>query len=144
MGTSEVLAFISWCPQLPWDRASTQHLADEEVVEPEGEAAEDAQGGIGSLARGVEALGSPGQQSMQDRAQHWGQVGGTVGGQVEQVIPQPQEIFLPIGLPGVCREVLHQLLLLSVPLLCCAFDTCRSNITGQQVGWGLDLKEINL
>lgn len=80
---------------------------------------------------------------MQDSTQHGGQVGGTVGGQLEQVIPQPQEIFLSIGLPGVCWQVLHQLLLLLVPLLCCAFNTC--NITGQQVGLGLDFKKkINL
>lgn len=60
---------------------------------------------------------------------------------MEEVIPQPQEIFLPIGLPGVCREVLQQLLLLSVPLLRRAFDTCSGNIKGQQVGLGMDLNK---
>lgn len=52
----------------------------------------------------------PGQQGVQDGAQHRGKVSIAVHGYLWEVALQPQQVVLTIVLPHVCWKVLHQLL----------------------------------
>lgn len=52
----------------------------------------------------------PGQQGVQDGAQHRGEVGVAARRYLWEVALQPQQVVLTVVLPHVCWKVLHQLL----------------------------------
>lgn len=128
--TLEMLALSFPRSQCPRDRLGTRHPATEKVIEPEGKVAEDAEEYISPSTGGVQAVWSPGQQGVQDGAQHGGEVGVAVRDQLREVALQPQEIVLTIVLPCVCWEILQQLLFLLIPQFRGTQYTCSSNITG--------------
>lgn len=121
--TLEILTFSFCCSQSPWDRLGTCHLTHDKVIEPERKVAEDAEGHVSPFARGVQAVWSLGQQSVQDSIQHGRQVGVAVRGHVQEVALQPQQVVLTIVLLCVCLELLHQLLCLFIPQVRCALNT---------------------
>lgn len=110
MDTLEILVFSLQCSQCPWDRLNAHQLPNEKVIQPERKVAEDAEEHVSPSARGIQAMRPPGQQGVQDGAQHRGEVGVAVRRYLWEVALQPQQVVLTVVLPHVCWKVLHQLL----------------------------------